>query len=52
MLYSEIIAVCSANHTKHINALCGENAELFARLNLNIHKVTTGPEMIMDSLND
>jgi uncharacterized C2H2 Zn-finger protein len=25
MLYSEIIAVCSQNHTKHINTLCGQN---------------------------
>ena len=27
MLYSEIIAVCSQTHTKHINALCGQNVE-------------------------
>jgi hypothetical protein len=27
MLYREIIAVCSENHTKHINTLCGQNAE-------------------------
>jgi len=27
MLYSEIIAVCSAIHTKHVNALCGQNVE-------------------------
>jgi ribosomal silencing factor RsfS len=25
---TEIITVCSQNHTKHINALCGQNAEL------------------------
>jgi hypothetical protein len=29
MLYSEIIAVCSQIHTKHINTLCGQNAEFF-----------------------
>ena len=29
MLYSEIIAVCSQIHTKHINALCGQNVEFF-----------------------
>jgi len=29
MLYREIIAVCSEIHTKHINTLCGQNAELF-----------------------
>jgi len=29
MLYSEIMAVCSQIHTKHINKLCGQNAELF-----------------------
>jgi hypothetical protein len=27
MLYSEIIAVCSQIHTKHINTLCGEHLE-------------------------
>ena len=29
MLYSEIIAVCSQIHTKHINTPCGQNVELF-----------------------
>jgi hypothetical protein len=29
MLYSEIIAVCSQIHTKHINTLCGQNVEFF-----------------------
>ena len=28
-LYREIIAVCSQIHTKHINTLCGQNAELY-----------------------
>jgi hypothetical protein len=28
MLYREVIAVCSQIHTKHINALCGQNVEL------------------------
>jgi len=28
MLYREIIAVSSQIHTKHINTLCGKNAEL------------------------
>jgi hypothetical protein len=28
MLYSEIIAVCSQIHTKHINTLCGQNVEI------------------------
>jgi hypothetical protein len=28
MLYSEIIAVCSQIHTKHINTLFGQNVEL------------------------
>jgi len=27
MLYREIIAVCSQIHTKHINTLCGQNAQ-------------------------
>ena len=36
MLYREIIAVCSEIHTKHINAECGQNAEL---LNVNLISV-------------
>jgi hypothetical protein len=28
MVYSEIIAVCSQIHTKHINILCGQNVDL------------------------
>jgi hypothetical protein len=27
MLYSEIIAVCSEIHTKHMNTQCGQNVE-------------------------
>jgi hypothetical protein len=27
MLYSEIIAVCSQIHTKHVNRLLGQNVE-------------------------
>jgi len=27
MLYSEIMAVCSEIHTKHINTLCGQNVK-------------------------
>jgi hypothetical protein len=30
MLYSEIIAVCSQIHTKHINTLCGQNVEFLS----------------------
>ena len=30
MLYREIIAVCSQIHTKHINTLCGQNAEMLS----------------------
>jgi hypothetical protein len=40
MLYTEIIAVCSEIHTKHINTLCGQNVEFV--LNLVVHIVTTG----------
>jgi hypothetical protein len=40
MLYSEIIAVCSQIHTKHINTLCGQNVE-FVNVKL-VHIVTTG----------
>jgi hypothetical protein len=42
MLYREIIAVCSQIHTKHLNTLCGQNAEL---LNITgklvVHILTT-----------
>jgi len=31
IFYKEIIAVCSEIHTKHINALCGQNVALFER---------------------
>jgi hypothetical protein len=41
MLYREIIAVCSEIQTEHINALCGQNVELFI-VKLVVHIVTTG----------
>jgi len=41
MLYREIIAVCSQIHTKHINALCGQNVELLS-VKLVVHIVTNG----------
>ena len=41
MLYMEIIAVCSQIHTKHINALSGQNVELL-NVKLVVHIVTTG----------
>jgi len=41
MLYSEIIAVCSQTHTKHINTLCGQNVESL-NVKLVVHIVTTG----------
>jgi len=42
MLYNEIIAVCSQIHTKkHMNILCGQNAELLND-KLVVHIVTTG----------
>jgi hypothetical protein len=37
MLYSEIIALCSEIHTKHINSLYGQNVEHFK---LVIRKIT------------
>jgi len=40
MLCSEIIAVCSQIHTKHINTLCGQNVEL-VNGKLVVHIVTT-----------
>ena len=38
MLYSEIIAVCSQIHPKHINTLCGQN--LIFMLNRVVYIVT------------
>jgi len=37
MLYTEIIAVCSQIHTKHINTPCGQNVELL-NVKLAIYK--------------
>ena len=47
MLYSEIIAVCSQIHTKHINTLCGQNVEL-VNVKLAVHIVTTGWHIYSD----
>ena len=46
MLYSEIIAVCSEIHTKHIHTLCGQNVELLNVI-LVVHIVTTGLYRLM-----
>jgi len=32
MLYREIIAVCSQIHAKHINTLCGQNVDLYIKI--------------------
>ena len=32
MLYTEIIAVCSEIHSEHINTLCGQNVELYMKV--------------------
>jgi len=41
MLYRERMAVCSEIHTKHTNALCGQNVELL-NFKLVVQIVTTG----------
>ena len=41
MLYREIFADCSQIHTKHINALCGQNVEMLND-NLALRILTTG----------
>jgi len=41
MLYREIMAVCSQIHTKHLNTVCGQNAELL-NVKLAVRIVTTG----------
>ena len=40
MLYREIIAVCSQIHTKHINTLCGQNVELYIKIQSTLHIIT------------
>jgi len=40
MLYTEIIAVCSQIHAKHINTLCGQSVELLT-VKLAVNIVTT-----------
>ena len=32
MLYREIIAVCSQIHTKYTNTVCGQNVELYIKI--------------------
>jgi hypothetical protein len=46
MQYSEIIAICSQIHTKHINTLCGQNVEFLVLLNLMVRIVTTGLQRV------
>jgi len=41
MMCTDIIAVCSQIHTKHLNALCGLDVELL-NVKLSVHIVTTG----------
>ena len=45
MLFTEIMAVCSQIHTKHINTLCGKNVELLT-VKLAVHIVTTGLQSV------
>jgi hypothetical protein len=40
MLHSEAIVISSENHTKHINALCGQNIEFYT-VKREEFKVTT-----------
>jgi len=52
MLYREIIAVCSQIHTKHINTLCGQNVELYIKIQSVPHSkhilslIQTGQSML------
>ena len=48
MLYSEIIAVCSQIHTKHINTQCGQDVDLL-NVKLVVHIVTTGLSNFKDN---
>ena len=51
MLYREIIAFCSQIHTKHINTVCGQNAE-FMNVNLVVRIVITGLQSLLNPLNN
>jgi hypothetical protein len=44
MVYREIIAVFSQIHTKHVNALCGQNVEL---LNVKPGVIIYGPVSLL-----
>jgi len=45
MVIRETVAVCSAIHTKHINALCGQNVELL-NVKLAVRIVTNGLQRV------
>jgi hypothetical protein len=47
MLHTEIIAICSEIHTKHINTLCGQNVEML-NVNLAVCIVTTGLQTVSE----
>jgi len=49
MLHREVRAVCSQIHTKHINTLCGQKAELL-NVKLAVHIVTTGLKRVKSLL--
>jgi hypothetical protein len=51
MLYMIKITVCTEIHTKHINTLCGQNAELL-NVKLVVHIVTTGLQSVANPLNN
>ena len=40
IMYTEIVAVCSQIHTKHINTMCGQNVKLL-NVKVVVHIVTT-----------
>jgi len=40
MRYSEIIAACSQIHTKHINAMCGQNVECRTYREVNTRRLS------------
>jgi hypothetical protein len=59
MLYREIMAVCSEIHTKHINTLCGQNAEFVSAKpcgtysdDCAVHIVTSELQSVLKPLNN
>jgi len=41
VLFTEMITVCCNNHTRNVNALCGQNVQFLSQRLLHMHTPTT-----------